>query len=104
MDQSYDTRASSVAAIPRNLRQACLSYVEVLAQSVADIAPSTVPAAVLGLIYVGCGQQILLSIIVGYMVFGLGRPAVQLYAALQARVGAIDAVDVKFASLRERPS
>lgn len=36
---------------PRSLKKECLSYPEVVAQSVAVIAPATVPAAVIGLIF-----------------------------------------------------
>ena len=43
------------------LRGSCLSYSEILAQSVSVIAPSTVPAAVLGLIYAKAGNATWLS-------------------------------------------
>jgi amino acid transporter len=50
---------------PRGLRPQCLSYMEVLAQSVAVIAPSTVPAAILGLIYASAGSGTWLSFLLG---------------------------------------
>jgi amino acid transporter len=53
----------------RKLRTACLSYSEVLAQSVSVIAPSTVPAAVLGLIFAVAGNATWLSLLLG--AFGL---------------------------------
>jgi len=50
---------------PLKLRQECLSYSEVLAQSVSVIAPSTVPAALLGLIYLRAGNATWLSFVLG---------------------------------------
>ncbi|MBV8883205.1 MAG: APC family permease [Chroococcidiopsidaceae cyanobacterium CP_BM_RX_35] len=47
------------------LKRACLSYGEVLAQSVAVLAPSTVPAAVLGLIFASAGNGTWLSFLLG---------------------------------------
>lgn len=49
----------------RRLRGACLSYSEVLAQSVSVIAPSTVPAAILGLIFARAGNATWLSFLLG---------------------------------------
>src|ERR1700722_11149696 len=49
----------------RDLRRHCLSYVEVLAQSIAVIAPSTVPAAILGLIFASAGDGTWLSFLLG---------------------------------------
>jgi len=48
-----------------NLRKNCLSYTEVLAQSISVLAPSTVPAAVLGLIFVTAGNGTWLSFLLG---------------------------------------
>ncbi len=47
------------------LRLSCLSYSEVLAQSVSVIAPSTVPAAVLGLVFATAGNATWLSFLLG---------------------------------------
>ena len=47
------------------LRRACLSYKEVLAQSVAVLAPTTIPAAVLGLIFASAGTGTWLSFVLG---------------------------------------
>ena len=60
---------NSVALSPTSsgLRQSCLSYVEVLAQSVAVIAPSTVPAAVIGLIFASAGNGTWLSFLLGML-------------------------------------
>jgi amino acid transporter len=49
------------------LRPECLNYPEVLAQSVAVIAPSTVPAAVLGLIFATAGNGTWLAFLFGMM-------------------------------------
>jgi amino acid transporter len=45
----------------RNLKENCLSYAEVIAQSISVVAPSTVPAAVLGLIFASAGNGTWLS-------------------------------------------
>lgn len=47
------------------LRHNCLSYTEVLAQSVSVIAPSTVPAAIVGLIFAVAGNGAWLSLALG---------------------------------------
>jgi amino acid transporter len=49
------------------LRPNCLSYLEVLAQSVSVIAPSTVPAAILGLIFASAGNGTWLSFLIGML-------------------------------------
>jgi amino acid transporter len=48
----------------RNLKKDSLSYPEVIAQSVSVIAPSTVPAAVLGLIFVSAHNGTWLSFVI----------------------------------------
>ena len=45
----------------QNLKKDYLSYSEVIAQSISVIAPSTVPAAILGLIFVSAGNGTWLS-------------------------------------------
>lgn len=47
------------------LKQECLSYGEVLAQSVAVLAPTTVPAAVLSFVYASAGNGTCLSFLLG---------------------------------------
>jgi amino acid transporter len=49
----------------RTLRRSCLSYSEVLAQSLSVVAPSTVPAAVLGLIFARAGNATWFSFVLG---------------------------------------
>jgi amino acid transporter len=51
--------------VPPDLRRHCLSYLGVLAQSIAVIAPSTVPAAILGLIFAVAGNGTWLSFLLG---------------------------------------
>lgn len=51
--------------VRRDLRPECLSYIEVLAQSISVIAPSTVPAAILGLIFAVAGNGTWLSFLLG---------------------------------------
>lgn len=48
-----------------SLRRDCLPYVEVLAQSVSVIAPTTVPAAIIGLIFATAGNGTWLSFLFG---------------------------------------
>lgn len=62
---ALDARSAHVPRISSGLRSGCLSYPEVLAQSVAVIAPSTVPAAILGLIYATAGNGAWLSFLLG---------------------------------------
>ncbi|MES1171622.1 MAG: hypothetical protein ABUL77_00155 [Bacteroidota bacterium] len=62
-DESPESDTAPAAS--RNLGRANLSYTEVLAQSVSVIAPSTVPAAVLGLIYARAGKATWLSFVLG---------------------------------------
>ena len=57
----------AVSAIQTGLRPECLSYTEVLAQSISVIAPSTVPAAIVGLIYVTAGNGTWLSFLIGML-------------------------------------
>ena len=52
---------------PPNLKKDCLSYSAVIAQSISVIAPSTVPAAVLGLIFVSAGNGTWLSFLLATM-------------------------------------
>jgi len=54
-----------VGPVHRDLKHQCLSYAEVLAQSVSVIAPSTVPAAILGLIFAVAGNGTWLSFVLG---------------------------------------
>lgn len=71
--RSKDIRRSVVSGnervppSPRNLRRHCLSYPEVLAQSISVIAPSTVPAAILGLIFATAGNATWLSFLLGML-------------------------------------
>ena len=57
----YMATVAQPPQISRNLKKDCLSYSEVIAQSISVIAPSTVPAAILGLIFVSAGNGTWLS-------------------------------------------
>jgi hypothetical protein len=52
---------------PRDLKKDCLSYSGVIAQSISVIAPSTVPAAVLSLIFVSARNGTWLSFLLSTM-------------------------------------
>ncbi|WP_148213104.1 APC family permease [Methylocella silvestris] len=64
-NEATPKRAPPSGARTPNLRSNCLSYVEVLAQSISVIAPSTVPAAILGLIFATAGSGTWLSFLLG---------------------------------------
>jgi len=64
-DKEPPTVSGTEVPSPRNLRLHCLSYGEVIAQSISVIAPSTVPAAILGLIYATAGNGTWLSFLLG---------------------------------------
>ena len=64
-DKEPPTVSRAEVPLPRNLRLHCLSYGEVIAQSISVIAPSTVPAAILGLIYATAGNGTWLSFLLG---------------------------------------
>lgn len=64
VEQPKNEQVPDAATVVR-LRRSCLSYTEVLAQSVSVIAPSTVPAAVLGLIFAKAGNATWLSFLLG---------------------------------------
>ena len=59
------TNNSQLNQSVHGLKRECLSYGEVLAQSVAVLAPTTVPAAVLGLIFASAGNGTWLSFLLG---------------------------------------
>jgi amino acid transporter len=75
--------------IGRSLRRACLSYSEVLAQSVSVVAPSTVPAAVLGLIYARAGNATWLSFALGVVGLTLVSLNINQFARRSASAGSL---------------
>jgi amino acid transporter len=77
------------------LRAQCLSYVEVLAQSVSVIAPSTVPAAVLGLIYASAGNGTWLSFLIGMLGLVLVSYNINQFARRSASAGSLYSYIVK---------
>jgi len=73
----------------RQLRVACLSYSEVLAQSVSVIAPSTIPAAVLGLIFAKAGNATCLSFVLGMLGLVLVSHNINQFARRSASPGSL---------------
>jgi amino acid transporter len=72
-----------------SLRQNCLSHVEVLAQSISVIAPSTVPAAILGLIFAQAGNATWLSFLLGMIGLVLVSFNVNQFARRSASPGSL---------------
>lgn len=77
------------------LKAECLSYVEVLAQSVSVIAPSTVPAAILGLIYASAGNGAWLSFLIGMLGLVLVSYNINQFARRSASAGSLYSYIVK---------
>lgn len=77
------------------LRSDCLSYVEVLAQSVSVIAPSTVPAAILGLIFASAGNGSWLSFLIGMLGLVLVSYNINQFARRSASAGSLYSYIVK---------
>lgn len=74
---------------PTALRRSCLSYSEILAQSVSVIAPSTVPAAVLGLIFARAGNATWLSFLLGILGLSLVSLNINQFARRSASPGSL---------------
>jgi amino acid transporter len=77
------------------LKSQCLSYFEVLAQSVSVIAPSTVPAAVLGLIFASAGNGTWLSFLFGMLGLVLVSININQFARRSASAGSLYSYIVK---------
>ena len=71
------------------LRASCLSYSEVLAQSVSVIAPSTIPAAVLGLVFAQAGNATWLSFLLGTFGLALVSANINQFARRSASPGSL---------------
>ncbi|MET0388138.1 MAG: APC family permease [Polyangiales bacterium] len=78
-----------VSPAAQGLRRACLSYSEILAQSVSVIAPSTIPAAVLGLIYARAGNATWLSFSLGIVGLVLVSLNINQFARRSASPGSL---------------
>ncbi len=78
-----------------DLKRACLSYSEVLAQSVSVIAPSTVPAAVIGLIFATAGNGTWLSFLLGMVGLMIVGHNVNQFARRSASSGSLYTYIVK---------
>jgi amino acid transporter len=88
---SQEPAAASADTVPTaaRLRRSCLSYSEVLAQSVSVIAPSTVPAAVLGLIFARAGNATWLSFVIGVLGLVLVSGNIKQFASRSASPGSL---------------
>lgn len=89
---AMDTTERAAAQTPSGsaeLRRACLSYPEVLAQSVSVIAPSTVPAAIIGLIFASAGNGTWLSFLIGMLGLVLVSLNVNQFATRSASPGSL---------------
>lgn len=82
--QSESTKPTVVS-----LRPSCLSYSEILAQSVSVIAPSTVPAAMLGLIFAKAGNATWLSFLLGCLGLSLVSLNINQFARRSASPGSL---------------
>ena len=87
--------AAFVPAGGAGLKSQCLNYFEVLAQSVSVIAPSTVPAAVLGLIFASAGNGAWLSFLFGMMGLVLVSININQFARRSASAGSLYGYIVK---------
>jgi amino acid transporter len=87
--QTGQHKAAYIAPSVPGLKAQCLSYVEVLAQSVSVIAPSTVPAAVLGLIYASAGNGTWLSFLFGMLGLVLVSCNINQFARRSASAGSL---------------
>jgi len=72
-----------------HLRRNCLSYLEVLAQSISVIAPSTVPAAILGLVYASAGKGSWVSFLIGMLGLVLVSYNINQFARRSASPGSL---------------
>jgi amino acid transporter len=90
---SVSSRASlpppALPPLEPGLRRACLSYSDVLAQSVSVIAPSTVPAAVLGLVFATAGNGTWLSFVLGTLGLVLVSLNINQFARRSASPGSL---------------
>lgn len=88
-DASPPSSTTVTGPVTVKLRRACLSYSEVLAQSVSVIAPSTIPAAVLGLIYAKAGNASWLSFVFGILGIALVSLNINQFARRSASPGSL---------------
>jgi len=91
MSELFSSASVPAQAPPAShgLRQSCLSYSEVLAQSVSVIAPSTVPAAVLGLVFATAGNATWLSFVLGTLGLVLVSLNINQFARRSASPGSL---------------
>jgi amino acid transporter len=99
LEDTDEPRTAAVAArispSAFGLRRNCLSYTEVLAQSISVIAPSTVPAAILGLIFASAGSGTWLSFLLGMIGLVLVGFNINQFARRSASPGSLYSYIVK---------
>lgn len=88
-DSRADSGSPARAEEGRALHRDCLPYPEVLAQSVAVIAPSTVPAAIVGLIFATAGNGTWLSFLLGMLGMTLIGVCINQFARRSASPGSL---------------
>lgn len=86
---SSSVRSPQPAHRAPGLRASCLSYAEVLAQSVSVIAPATIPAAVLGLVFAQAGNATWLSFLIGTLGLVLVSANINQFARRSASPGSL---------------
>lgn len=82
-------KQKSTELAPNSLKKDCLSYPEVIAQSVSVIAPATVPAAVIGLVYASAGNGMWLSFLLGLIGLTIVALNVNQFARRSASPGSL---------------
>jgi len=87
--------AEPTSSSPSGLKKHILSYSEVIAQSVSVIAPSTIPAAVVGLIFASAGNGTWLSFLLGMIGMVLVGVNVNQFARRSASPGSLFTYIVK---------
>jgi len=101
MQSRNEHGGSAIAAKDGNLayqgelKRDCLSYTEVLAQSVSVIAPSTVPTAIVGLIFATAGNGTWLSFLLGMVGMVLVGLNINQFARRSASPGSLYSYIVK---------
>ncbi|MBF2026241.1 MAG: APC family permease [Oscillatoriales cyanobacterium C42_A2020_001] len=90
-----DIRPLSATRSMHGLKPSCLSFGEVLAQSFAVIAPTTIPASNLGLIVALAGNGTWLSFVIGLVGLGLVSININQFASRSASPGSLYTYIVK---------
>jgi amino acid transporter len=95
MENNFSSSVAGPKFERHNLKKDSLSNLEVLAQSVSVIAPSTVPAAILGLIFASAGNGVWLSFVLGMIGLVLVSLNINQFARRSASSGSLYAFIVR---------